>query len=58
MVSSVPLGSAFKNTIAFLIQNQHICQLAMVKNQRLAEKLVKGNIYDCVCRFEPAEELL
>lgn len=31
-----------------------ISQLAMVKNQRLAEKLVQGNIYDCVCRFEPA----
>ena len=27
-------------------------QLAMVKNQRLAEKLVGGNIYDCICRFE------
>ncbi|KAG9133636.1 hypothetical protein Leryth_024106 [Lithospermum erythrorhizon] len=29
-------------------------KLAMVKNQRLAEKLIQGNIYDCVCRFEPA----
>ncbi|XP_068641687.1 pantothenate kinase 2-like isoform X2 [Aristolochia californica] len=29
-------------------------KLAMVKNQRLAEKLVQGNIYNCVCRFEPA----
>lgn len=29
-------------------------QLAMVKNQRLAEKLIEGNIYDCVCRYEPA----
>ncbi|XP_058091822.1 pantothenate kinase 2-like [Magnolia sinica] len=29
-------------------------KLAMVKNQRLAEKLVNGNIYDCVCRFDPA----
>ncbi|EEF51993.1 Pantothenate kinase, putative [Ricinus communis] len=29
-------------------------KLAMVKNQRLAEKLVRGNIYDCVCRYEPA----
>jgi len=28
-------------------------QLAMVKNQRLAEKLVKGNIYDCICKYEP-----
>ncbi|KAH7550466.1 hypothetical protein JRO89_XS13G0196800 [Xanthoceras sorbifolium] len=32
-------------------------QLAMVKNQRLAEKLIKGNIYDCVCRYEPANLL-
>uniref|UniRef100_A0A9I9CE58 Pantothenate kinase 2 n=1 Tax=Cucumis melo TaxID=3656 RepID=A0A9I9CE58_CUCME len=29
-------------------------KLAMVKNQRLAEKLIKGNIYDCVCRYEPS----
>ncbi|XP_077221532.1 pantothenate kinase 2-like isoform X2 [Tasmannia lanceolata] len=29
-------------------------KLAMVKNQRLAEKLVKGNIYDSVCRYESA----
>ncbi|KAK3224866.1 hypothetical protein Dsin_004728 [Dipteronia sinensis] len=29
-------------------------KLAMVKNQRLAEKLIKGSIYDCVCRYEPA----
>ncbi|CAI0547252.1 unnamed protein product [Linum tenue] len=29
-------------------------KLAMVKNQRLAEKLIQGNIYDCVCRYEPA----
>ncbi|ESW10066.1 hypothetical protein PHAVU_009G178200 [Phaseolus vulgaris] len=28
-------------------------KLAMVKNQRLAEKLVKGNIYDCICKYEP-----
>ncbi|KAF3775698.1 Pantothenate kinase 2 [Nymphaea thermarum] len=29
-------------------------KLAMLKNQRLAERLVKGNIYDCICRYEPA----
>ncbi|KAI4336147.1 hypothetical protein L6164_014712 [Bauhinia variegata] len=29
-------------------------KLAMVKNQRLAEKLMKGNIYDCICKYEPA----
>ncbi|KAI9384571.1 hypothetical protein POPTR_012G081600v4 [Populus trichocarpa] len=29
-------------------------KLAMVKNQRLAEKLIEGNLYDCVCRYEPA----
>ncbi|KAL0925008.1 hypothetical protein M5K25_003314 [Dendrobium thyrsiflorum] len=33
-------------------------KLAMVKNQRLAEKLFSGNIYDCVCRFEPVENAL
>ncbi|XP_057952795.1 pantothenate kinase 2-like [Malania oleifera] len=31
-----------------------VLKLAMVKNQRLAEKLIGGNIYDCVCRYEPA----
>ncbi|KDP31092.1 hypothetical protein JCGZ_11468 [Jatropha curcas] len=31
-----------------------VLKLAMVKNQRLAEKLIKGKIYDCVCRYEPA----
>ncbi|MQM06379.1 hypothetical protein Taro_039198 [Colocasia esculenta] len=35
-----------------------VLKLAMVKNQRLAEKLVGGNIYDCVCRFEPASASL
>ncbi|CAJ2642147.1 pantothenate kinase 2 isoform X1 [Trifolium pratense] len=29
-------------------------KLAMVKNQRLAEKLIKGNIYDCICKYQPA----
>nr|GLL18580.1 pantothenate kinase 2 isoform X1 [Ipomoea trifida] len=29
-------------------------KLAMVKNPRLAEKLIGGKIYDCVCRYEPA----
>ncbi|XP_027333433.1 pantothenate kinase 2-like isoform X1 [Abrus precatorius] len=29
-------------------------KLAMVKNQRLAEKLIKGNLYDCICKYEPA----
>lgn len=29
-------------------------KLAMVKNQRLAEKLIKGKIYDSVCRYEAA----
>jgi hypothetical protein len=33
--------------------NELYVQLAMVKNQRLAEKLFDGNIYDCICKFEP-----
>ncbi|GAB2223735.1 hypothetical protein Droror1_Dr00004475 [Drosera rotundifolia] len=33
-------------------------KLAMVKNQRLAEKLIQGNIYDCVCRYEPSSYLI
>ncbi|KAK8970244.1 Pantothenate kinase 2 [Platanthera guangdongensis] len=32
-------------------------KLAMVKNQRLAEKLFSGNIYDCLCRFEPVDNV-
>jgi hypothetical protein len=31
-------------------------QLAMEKNQRLAEKLFNGNIYDCICKFEPVSK--
>ncbi|KAH9564934.1 hypothetical protein CY35_04G050200 [Sphagnum magellanicum] len=31
-----------------------VLKLAMVKNQRLAEQLLNGSIYDCVCRYEPA----
>lgn len=31
-------------------------KLAMIKNQRLAESLVNGNLYDCVCRYEPAPQ--
>lgn len=31
-------------------------KLAMIKNQRLAERLVKGAIYDCVCRYEPPQK--
>ncbi|KAJ7567107.1 hypothetical protein O6H91_02G132200 [Diphasiastrum complanatum] len=32
-------------------------KLAMIKNQRLAEKLIGGSIYDCVCRYEPRTQL-
>lgn len=31
-----------------------VLKLAMVKNQRLAEQIINGSIYDCVCRFEAA----
>ncbi|KAJ7558584.1 hypothetical protein O6H91_04G047400 [Diphasiastrum complanatum] len=31
-------------------------KLAMIKNQRLAEKLIGGSIYDCVCRYEPGTQ--
>ena len=30
-------------------------KLAMLKNPRLAERLFKGRIYDCICKFEKAE---
>ena len=32
-----------------------VLKLAMVKNQRLAEQIINGSIYDCVCRFEAKE---
>ena len=28
-------------------------KLAMIKNQRVAATLFKGDIYDCVCKFDP-----
>ena len=28
-------------------------KVAMIKNQHLAESLFGGNVYDCVCLFEP-----
>ncbi|CAI5972651.1 unnamed protein product [Closterium sp. NIES-65] len=28
-------------------------KLAMIKNERLAKRLVGGSMYDCVCRFQP-----
>lgn len=31
-------------------------KLAMIKNQRLAERFVNGAIYDCVCRYEPSQK--
>ncbi|CAI5954233.1 unnamed protein product [Closterium sp. NIES-64] len=31
----------------------NLCQLAMIKNERLAKRLVGGSMYDCVCRFQP-----
>ena len=31
-------------------------KLAMIKNSRLAERLFKGKIYDCMCKFDTAEE--
>lgn len=27
-------------------------KLAMIKNKHLAQSLFKGNVYDCVCRFD------
>jgi type II pantothenate kinase len=28
-------------------------KVAMIKNQKVAETLFQGNIYDCMCKFEP-----
>ena len=33
-------------------------KLAMIKNQHLAESLFEGNVYDCVCLYEPAAALV
>ena len=27
-------------------------KLAMIKNKHLAQSLFKGDVYDCVCRFD------
>ncbi|GIL89535.1 hypothetical protein Vretimale_1901 [Volvox reticuliferus] len=32
-----------------------VLKLAMIKTERLAQKLFNGTLYDCVCVFEPAE---
>ena len=32
-------------------------KLAMIKNQHLAESLFQGNVYDCVCLYEPPPQL-
>lgn len=29
-------------------------KLAMIKNKHLAQRLFKGDVYDCVCRFDNA----
>ncbi|KAL3694172.1 hypothetical protein R1sor_007823 [Riccia sorocarpa] len=34
-----------------------VLKLAMIKNKRLAEKLLKGSLYDCICRYEPGQEV-
>jgi hypothetical protein len=31
-------------------------KLAMIKNRHLAQTLFKGNVYDCVCRFDEGQE--
>ncbi|GJP44935.1 hypothetical protein CLOM_g4333 [Closterium sp. NIES-68] len=33
-------------------------KLAMIKNERLAKRLVDGSMYDCVCRFQPGTTAL
>jgi hypothetical protein len=38
---------------AIFYMSSFYAQLAMVKNQRLAEKLFNGSLYDCICKFEP-----
>lgn len=43
-----------------IITNYHtkfkcdVLKLAMIKNQFMAEKLFQGNVYDCMCKYEPA----
>ncbi|KAL6493540.1 Pantothenate kinase 2, mitochondrial [Orobanche gracilis] len=47
-------NAKFKCDALKLTAQRMAIMLAMVKNQRLASKLINGNIYDCVCRFERA----
>ncbi|KAL3694170.1 hypothetical protein R1sor_007821 [Riccia sorocarpa] len=34
-----------------------VLKLAMIKNQRVADKLLNGSLYDCVCRYEPDQQV-
>lgn len=35
-----------------------VLKLAMIKTERLARRLFNGNIYDCICAFDAAPQLL
>jgi hypothetical protein len=42
--------------LSCLLRSKFKCaalKLAMIKNQHLAETLFGGNVYDCVCLYEP-----
>lgn len=44
-------------SVLWLCRSRFKCaalKLAMIKNQHLAETLFGGNVYDCVCLYEPA----
>ncbi|KAL9386076.1 hypothetical protein Peur_023086 [Populus x canadensis] len=55
MQGSSELAAAAKDAcLASLCVQISFMQLVMVKKKRLAAKSIKGNIYDCVCRYEAA----
>jgi bifunctional damage-control phosphatase, subfamily II, fusion protein len=33
-----------------------VLKLAMIKSKRVAERLFQGQLFDCMCRFDPAAD--
>ena len=44
----------WSNMVKHSLYRCDVLKLAMIKNQFMAEKLFQGNVYDCMCKYEPA----
>ena len=49
------MGRAIHTNYATLLRCPAL-KLAMIKNAHLAERLFGGQVYDCMCRFDAAQE--